>query len=532
MSGSYTNFGVQAVVDVYPYEGGQFTMSFANGFLRGVNTTKSIQGAGGFSLELSPGGPTGTTTPTWSQLITPLSLVVISLLRGPYIQIVMIGVATDIGESQQWGDSTLRATLVSGQDLTYFFTQTNFYNLAFLFGTSGGLDGVGMLDAADLGLVTGSPDQLGSKWYNDIMAGSEGILSTTMFNFGGNSFPFKNLFGTLFQPMDIDIVIPSGANFLADEGNWMGKFQAFFQWPWYEFFINTVVPGFYGETQAISTIASSSHSFKQVSAVVVARVTPFPKLLNKGTAASPKFAIDMTAWNALSTFSPDTANFFSTNVAFSSSEAKNFYLINPVSIIQTFGDSNANINPFTATQTLYKDQGSVNRYGYSPLTFETSWFYDYAGIQARANVGNAGAIQSLCNQLLSRAVGIVHPQILMASGSITMSLRPDIIVGTVFQYIPFKDGTRWDFYVEAVAHSFPFGSQPTTTLTLSRGLPHAVYQSSSVLLAIFTGQAFRQSGSYTADPSLPGLTSVTFSNAPNQPIGFSILQGGQQPGTP
>jgi hypothetical protein len=529
------NFGVQAVVDVYPYEGGQYTLSSSNGYLRSVSTSKSLNGGGNFSIELSPGGPTGTTSPTWSQLLTPMSMVVIALARGPYKQIVMLGVITGIGETQSWGDSTTRSTSIVGQDLTYFFSQTNFYNLAFLYGdAAAALGGVGMLAAADNGLIAGTPAQLGAKWYTDIMAGSQGILSTTMFNVNGNSYPFKNIFGTLFQPMDIDIAIPTGANFLADQGNWLGKFQSFFQYPWYEFFINTVLPGYYHETEAANVITSSSSQFDGVTAVVVARVNPLPKLANKGTPASPNFSIDMTAWQALTSYSLDQASFFSSQVGFSGLEAKNFYMINPISIIQSFGDSNANINPFMMTQLLWKDQGSVNRYGYMPQTFETQWFFDYAGVSARQNAANqvVNAIQTLSSQLLTRAVGVVHPLPLMGTASITMPLRPDIIVGNIFSYAPFKDDVTWDFYIDSVSHSFPFGGQPYTTLGLSRGLPATVYNTPEMLTAVLTGKATRFDGTLAIDNSMTGLTAVTLANAGSQETGFSTPQGGQKPGTP
>jgi hypothetical protein len=539
MSGSSANFGVQAVVDIYPYEGGQFTLTSSNGYLRGASTAKSVSGdAGSFSLTLSPGGPNGTTRPTWSQILTPLSLVVIAFMRGAAKQIVMLGVVTNVTEQQQWGDSTQRVTLVSGMDLTYFFVNTNYYNLTYLFGdAASALPGPSMLAATQLGLAGGvAPAQVGSIWYNTIMTGSEGVLVTTTFNFRGNTLPFKNIFGTLFQPIDTDTVIPMAVNFLADEGSWMGKFQSFFQYPWYEFFIDTAIPGTYHETEAISVIPSSSSQFDAVSAIVVARINPLPKLTNTGSNTSTNFSVDLTRWNALPVSTVDTANFFSSQASFTASDVRNFYMINPVNASQLYGGDNGSIAPFPMTQLVFKDQGSVNRYGYLPQVFETQWFIDPNGVMAQQNAanGNFNAIQTLVNDLLTRAVGVVHPLVLMASATVTMSLRPDIRIGTVFQYIPFKDGTLWDFYIESVSHSFPFGAQATTTLVLSRGLPHTVYQTPKLLTAILTGTAVRQNGSYTTSttPALPGIIAVTFDNAGSQNTGFSQPQGGQQPGTP
>jgi len=538
MSGSYANFGVQAVVDVYPYEGGNYTLTSANGYMLGVSTTKSIAGPGSFTLTLSPGGVTGNSSQTWTQIITPLSLVVIAMMRGNYKQIVMLGVVTNITETQQWSEGAQRQTLVSGMDLTYFFAQTNYYNLTFLYGDAvAAAGGVGMLAASDNGLITGTPASIGSKWYNDIMAGTQGILSTTKFNIGNTTYPFKNIFGTLFQEMDTPVAIPTAANYLADQGNWLGKFQSFFQYPWYEFFINTAVPGYYGETQAANSITSSSSQFSPVSATIVARINPLPKLVNSGSLASPSWSVDVSNWNNLNSNLLDNVSFFSSSVTFSASEVRNFYMINPVTLAQMYGGANGDINPFLMTQILWKDQGSINRYGYIPQTIETQWFFDYAGVSARQNTANGidNPIESLCNDLLARAVGIIHPLPLMGSATVTMPLRPDIMIGEKFSYVPFKDNITWMFYIEAVSHSFPFGGQPSTTLTLSRGLPASIYSNPTLLTAIYTGKAYKQNGTYVdsraSNTTYPGLTAVTLANAGSQETGFSNPQGGQQPST-
>jgi hypothetical protein len=88
----------------------------------------------------------------------------------------------------------------------------------------------------------------------------------------------------------------------------------------------------------------------------------------------------------------------------------------------------------------------------------------------------------------------------MARGDVTIPLAPHVLVGTRFRYAPYKDMINWDFYVESVTHSFVFGGESTTSLSLTRGLPSSIYADASddgLLKAIMVGDAMRLNGRYT-----------------------------------
>ncbi len=541
MSGAL-NFALKVSLEVYPYEGGSYFIGDANSFILGCSTSKSISGAPGtFGITLSPGGPTGTASTTWTKIITPLSFVVISMMRGNFAYTVMAGVVTSVAESQGWSPSgAQRITTIQGEDLTYFFTNAAYYNLAFLLGSAAAAaGGVPLLDAQSAGLIQGSPAQLAKTWYTTIMAGSPnaaqnegGILSTTTFNVaGGTAVPFSKLLGYWFEEFDGAIQIPTGANFLADQGSWMGKFQAFLQWPWYEFFVNTAPADAYPNSTGGTTITAVDGLFPESAITVVGRVNPLPHLVNNGSLNKPKWSMDMSRWNALQNFTLDTASFISSEVAFSAADVRNFYMVSPTSIGTLAGSNNASIMAFVTTQLFYKDQGSINRYGYQPEIVETQWMYDPDGVYAQQIAANntVESYQQLYNDLLVRVISFYEPSALMASASVTIPLRPDIYVGTTFSYVPFKDGVVWDFYVVGVSHTYQFPNEAMTTLSLSRGLPHTVYTDSALLTAIHTGQAKRQNDQYVIDTTLPGLNSINFTNATSQGVNYSTPQSGKQP---
>jgi len=68
-------------IDIYPYEGGLYTLNGAQ--VLECKTDQNLRTAGGAaSIVLAPGGPTGQGFPSWSQVITLQSLVVIAMQRG------------------------------------------------------------------------------------------------------------------------------------------------------------------------------------------------------------------------------------------------------------------------------------------------------------------------------------------------------------------------------------------------------------------------------------------------------------------
>jgi hypothetical protein len=562
MSGSQpVTLGTSAYVAIYPYEGGGYFIDGDNSGLLSVSTSKDITAPfGTFSMILAPGGPSGNSYPTWTQVLTPFSFVLIGLRRGNVSQVVMMGLITSCSESQVWSNGQVqRVTQVQGADIAYLFSNSSYYNLTYLFGNAtGGLGGVGQLDARNAGLVQGTPASIGEAWYYDIMAGTNGIMSTLKFNKNGKLYPFSDVMQTWFQEYPYPIYIPMGSNFLAAEGTWLTKFLSFFQYPWYEFFVITAPQGYYPEAEGSDSQLSAAEvqlrqnaaqldgysdfgslgNFVSADTFLVARVSPFPYARNTGTVASPIWKMYMDAWNALPRNANKSLGFLSSNMVFSNDGVRNFYLVNPITMSQLLGNSQASISAFMASNSAWVDIDSVNRYGYSPEITETEWFFDQNGIYAQ-KLAAEGLGQTdflgLINDLTYRVMGEYLPNPLMASGSATFPMMPDMMPGTVFTYVPFKDGVTWDFYVQGVTHQYNFGGQNTTTLTLTRGLPSAIYADSSpsgLLTAIFTATAMKQGGTYQINVNAKGLKGITFADAPNIVTPWGQLQGGVQPTVP
>jgi hypothetical protein len=75
------------------------------GQIRPVTVSKTLLGgaAGEFTIELAPGGPLGVEDPTtWTQLLTPMSHVLVGMSRGADAAVVMDGIVVAPGEDQSW----------------------------------------------------------------------------------------------------------------------------------------------------------------------------------------------------------------------------------------------------------------------------------------------------------------------------------------------------------------------------------------------------------------------------------------------
>lgn len=579
---------VSCGVEVYPFEGGPFFLR--GGQIKSVTVTKTLQGAanGSFEIELAPGGPAGAESdPDWTQIITPASHVLIGMSRGADSAIVMDGVVVRPAEDQTWrtdpqqGVSTAaRRQTVSGADFAWFFNTQNWYMLSMYGLVAGtGLGGqLGFLPASLISLISqglvgnGSPVQVGQTWYERVMAGSGAMLGQTFVPYqGGNTrVPFSDLISETMEQYP-DVYVPFTEQFLGI-GTWAAKFLDIFPWPWYEFFVTTAPSGTYallsqGSTGGSSTVSgggalvtnpdgsvtlpestvTASRNTADVSVPgrmftmqdfpaalpagpqMVARVNPVPRFDFVPLATTQSFIVgdmDVSRWNALPLNQLSSYGFYDSHIEFVAEEARNFYMLNPTAYQTMFGDSGSNVVPFPFKFLAAADPASVHRYGYRPADGTMRWFYDWNGTASQQGVDVRKSVATLTAALASWW----HPLPLMARGMVEIPLTPSIYVGTRWRYAPFKDGVSWDFYVEGVRHRFEFGGHSTTTLTLTRGLPTAVYgdtSSGGLLRNIYTGNARRQNGVYQVGlPEGTGQGLQVFATPQNAADVTSQMTGG------
>ena len=506
MSGSVT--GVQFQAAIYPFEGGEYILSGSNaGILQAQINTSLKGGVGSFSLVLAPGGPLGTNfRPTWTEILTPMSLVILSIGRGSYYQIVMIGTVISCQESQSWnaGSGVPRSIIVDGMDFGQFFSRASYYTTTFLGGAILAEPNAAAGLQAILGssLFVGAPDQFGKAWYQQIMAGPGSIMESLQFTYKTSFLKFYDMTQQYWQPYGGDVSIPMADYFMLSDGTWFDKFNQVFPFPYYEFFVTTAPQTYYASgTAAGLTDATQSVSIPGFSSAypqVVARVNPVPKLVPQSNGS---LSIDDSAWQKLPTFYLDAQDYsgIQSNMAFNESEVRNFYVMNPTNMLATYGVNNGNNSPWVFSFAALADVASIHRYGYRPEISEIHWFADMTGAQAQTAAANGVGINdfgALVSQLTYHLASYFEPTPLMATGSVTTRLRPDVFIGGRFEFSPWKQQESWLFYIEGVQHNFNFGGQSTTTLTLSRGLPSSVYSDAALLTAMHQGNAQRINGAY------------------------------------
>jgi hypothetical protein len=497
-------------VNIYPNEGGPFSLNSMNGAILECITSKDIwdQSSGTFELTLAPGGPFGpNASPQWQDIITPMSLITIGMQRAGRSRVVLIGCVRRCRVTERWqvGEGVRRAVKVTGRDFSYIFNQTNYYAQQFLKFTSGaavGTDGALQL-ATQFGLKSQPPEQVAQRWFDAIMAGTTGLLAKMSFSTGPNSgrASFPDLMETLFQKYpNIQLEIPAAMNYMVVDGTWFDTLNQLFPFPWYEVFVATAESGEYGQTDAKAVVATPAPAMTPASPALICRVLPLPLLTNSSTTANPTFGIDMSAWNALPLFGLD-AGAIATDLEFGDDNVRNYFVLNPQIIGAMFGSSNANNAPFMYLFGCWFDSASIERYGYRPRIDNLPlWFADPDGAIAQQNAANGNGIdafQKLVGDLALKAVGFHEPAPLMANGGVTTNLRPDITVGSRFAASVDKTSALFEFYVRGVSHSFNFGGLSTTSLVLTRGLPQQVLNNTELMVALHTGDADRVSGEYT-----------------------------------
>jgi len=516
-------------IEVYPFEDGgtKYSLTSANGVLLDAEISKPIHTSqpGSFQLTLAPGGPEGVNSvKTWTEIFTPMSLVIITGARYDNNNLIMIGIVSSITEQQDWdaGTSASRIISVTGYDFQYYFTQFTYYTLSMLGSTAASILqatlGAAALPAlAGKGLLGGEPQTVGAAWFNDIMAGKNGILSKTVVPYNGSQISFNDIMSQAYDafPTTAGIVIPLNEDFLSAEGTWYDKFTRIFPMPWYEFFVITAQNDYYlaKGTSLHPAKTEIPYNGKTYSPTLVARVLPIPQAIY----IDGKWSMDTSRWEALPSFEMKGHSFINSTVQFDESMVRNFYLIQPTTLLTILGFSASNITPFVLSFQGLIDVASIHRYGYRPQINTTYWFPDVFGNVAQINANNGGVMQDFVKSLMTRISSWYEPTPLMASGSMTTIFRPDIVPGNRFVYAPFKNGELWEFYIVGVTHNYRFGAETTTTLDLIRGLPQHIYrqQTPGLLTAIHIGEAMRQKGVYIKGLPAnigPGLADVNLQN--------------------
>jgi hypothetical protein len=472
--------------------------------------------------------------------------------RGVNLAVVMVGVVLSVTEvmNREPGGVT-RNIQVVGNDFTHLFSTFCYYDLTYLLGVGPGELGPLGLPSLVGAAEPGPPDKLGANWYNNIMTGPQGIMSQTSFAYKGTRPTFADFMTTWFQPYPGSVNIPTLAPFMGDEGSWLSKFLTFFPPYFYEFFIQTAPTGFYSNVQdssvsgsgrvlpngdmEIDVVASSSLAgyttaatpivmtgFPSVSPTLVARVSPQPFLNASTSTGNPVYSMNLDAWKALPEYTPDNFHgMFSQSLSYSDEQVRNFYVFAPTWVLNTYGNANGSISPFQLLFAQWFDPAGIHRYGYRLNNVELRWWCDPTGAFAQSLHANGQTLDNLVTALSLRPVAYHEPTPNMLIGGVEMELRPDILPGNRFTFIPYRDGVKWTFYIESVSHSINFGGRAVTSLGLSRGLPASIYTSSDLsatgmLTALHTGNAQRINGQYTIGLPAglgPSLTPVSNTNA-------------------
>lgn len=484
----------QCFIDIYPLEGGPY--SFRGGQVISAVTDKYIKGdRGTFSIRLAPEALANNLS--WSQILTPMSLVVIGMKRGSKSAITMIGVINLVEEQQSWASSgnnqvVTRYINISGSDLSYFFTFADYYSLWLL--TAKGQNSTAGLAA---GLLTGDPGDVAKTWYKQVM--SDGVFKDTAVMYKNSPVKFASLFGTQFD--NYKVTIPYGDYFLGTNTSWIERFRNILQFPFYEFFVTTNSNVAYPGASAGTEMQTEGFGDKVTgSPVVIGRMNPVPALVTSLKGVLPSFdSIDVSKWNALPNFDTDGVGFIESSIRFTDDNNMNFFNINFPFGTGLNGASNSNFTLPIFNYASAGDLAAINRYGYRPMSVSTNWFADIAGDVAKKSSDPQTDNQKTFVTLLGQVAGYYEALGLMADAEVTYWLRPDIQIGTKFSYNPYRFVESWDFYVERVRHEYIFNGQSTTQLGLSRGLPSSVYEDTGtggLLFSIHTGNAQRVGGEF------------------------------------
>lgn len=504
----------QCFVEVYPIDGGQYFIN--GGQIIACSVKKALKEPGGtFSILLAPGGPYGANSgPTWEDIITPMSFVLIGMTHGTRQQVVMLGLVSTVTEKEAWltGRPTSRVITIEGMDFSKFFLMENWLAVTLLGGyaatavgslLSGGGGTEAGLAAMSPALLHGSPDQIVQSWYNMVMTK---VMSKTYIMYKGQKIYFPQFMGTWFEAYN-DANITLAEYYLPAESVWIDKFRDVMTFPWFEVFVVTAPQGIYSGASGGQSFTMAGLQGAASTPYLICRVNPLPYVPGQasGNTATLEGSINTSRWSSLPNFQADSS-YIDTEINFNDSLVKNYFAIIPSFFMQLNGDSNnPNVSPLMYRTTAMADLGSIVRYGYRPVIINTHWFADPTGATAQQNAQNGGQdnIYEVFANLVSKLAGYYEPTPLMGNIGAQFPLLPDVMVGCTFTFSPGKGEPLWMGYVEAVEHEFVFGGRSMTTLLLSRCLPAAIYQNSGLLTAIHNGNAVRIDGNWTQQAGVP-----------------------------
>ena len=272
-----------------------------------------------------------------------------------------------------------RSVSITGRDIAYYFTMTDYYTLWLLAATD--REAVGFLAA---GLTQGNPGDIARDWYERIMR--DGVMAGTQIPYQQTKLPFNVMMAQRFDKFDA--IVPFTDYFLGIDGAWFNKFHAILPFPFYEFFVTTAQDDSYKASGGFGFHCTGLGSTKAGTPTVVARLNPLPQLVTSaGPGGDPSFdSIDTSLWAALPEFDLGGDQFFmQSDITFSEDEAANFYAVNPTFFTGQFGQDNSNINQFLFNYAVVWDQASVARYGYRPSTVSIPWMSDSTGNTAQSS---------------------------------------------------------------------------------------------------------------------------------------------------
>lgn len=583
-------------IDVYPYEGGSYTLIGAQ--VLECTTQKALRDAGGSAMiVLAPGGPTGQGFPSWAQVITLQSLVVIAMQRGSKSNVVFVGVVQEISESQDWqtGKGVSRNTQIQCADWGAWFQSFNWSAMSFLAVTLAQVvntaAGSTTPSAAVPNLLSGgqqstNPAQIANNWYNTYMAGTLGVLANTQVRYNGEVHMWPAVTTAFFETYPYDAIFPASNFFLSQDGTWYSKFSEILEDPYYELIIGTApintwipatnsaagsapissiplappglsspnptavaalvgpqqttqrVPGMAGlpaglvdlqnggsawATPGIQFASNGIPNAVPACAQIVGRICPLPDLkvtpetqASVGLQGQPAYVysgVDVSRWLTLTAYELDPSAGFSTSAtSLSMSEYYNFFVLNPTVLKQIFGlPSGPGV--FMWAYAGAANIAGIHRYGLNSMVRDTLWMTD-SSFQVGESDSNSN-LQNLVAGLTTRLATFYTPLPLMENAQVDFRLLPDIFVGNIFIYSPYRGDVPWAFYINSVTHTWRFGGPSLTTLGLERGLPLPVYENPVTLQQILVGNAQRFKGFVVSGlPANSGPGLQTFSLAP------------------